>query len=90
MNVLHADVKMDNFLVTNEETLELKIADFGLARVLGDSHHAVVITKRMGTVRFMAPEMIHPGTGRNSRSKKFPVTHEVPRSSGKFRGQQQT
>ena len=36
---------------------KIVIADFGLSRTLGEDD---VIVKRMGTVQYMAPEMIHP------------------------------
>ena len=63
--VFHADLKIENILVMEEpkeqpgsaEDWKIVIADFGLSRVLGEEE---LILKRMGTVQYMAPEMIHP------------------------------
>ena len=60
--VVHRDLKPENLLLTPEG--RVKIADFGLARLLGDP--AVAPTRTgvvMGTVSYMAPEQIErPGT----------------------------
>jgi hypothetical protein len=60
--VVHRDLKPENLLLTPEG--RVKIADFGLARLLGDP--AVAPTRTgvvMGTMSYMAPEQIErPGT----------------------------
>lgn len=50
--VLHRDVKPDNILRVKQHT---KLADFGLARVLGN--HGMVSASGSGTPAYMAPEV---------------------------------
>ena len=60
--VVHRDIKPENLLLTPEG--RLKIADFGLARLLGDPALGATRTGVvMGTANYMAPEQIErPGT----------------------------
>lgn len=53
--VMHRDLKPANILVASDATL--KIADFGLARRLGQPDHAsTLVGVHMGTPSYMAPE----------------------------------
>lgn len=57
-NVLHRDLKPTNLLV-NVEDLVLKIADFGLARVLDEDYpHKGFLTDNVGTCWYRSPELI--------------------------------
>jgi serine/threonine protein kinase/outer membrane protein assembly factor BamB len=54
-SVIHQDVKADNIFITNEG--DLKVGDFGLARLLVGRVHCNVSTKGMGTPAYMSPEL---------------------------------
>ena len=55
-SIVHRDMKHMNIFFSNEsQNPRVKIADFGLASRLTDNHRYV--TKRLGTVGFMAPEV---------------------------------
>jgi serine/threonine protein kinase/outer membrane protein assembly factor BamB len=54
-NVVHQDIKADNIFITNEG--DLKIGDFGLARLLVGRVHYDATIKGMGTPAYMSPEL---------------------------------
>lgn len=62
--IVHRDLKPENFMLTSEkEDAKVKLIDFGLATRLNDEmkgHKSVVngIKSRVGTIMFMAPEVI--------------------------------
>ena len=53
--VIHQDIKADNIFITTEG--DLKIGDFGLARLLVGRVHYNSATKGMGTPAYMSPEL---------------------------------
>lgn len=53
--VVHQDIKADNIFITNEG--DLKIGDFGLARLMVGRVHYNAQTKGMGTPAYMSPEL---------------------------------
>ena len=53
-NIVHRDLKPENLIMTREGTL--KILDFGLAKVVGDSLEETDNAAIRGTVGYMAPE----------------------------------
>lgn len=57
-SVIHRDIKPENILMSVDG--EVKIADFGLSRILGESQSlALTATHQiMGTPRYMAPEQL--------------------------------
>ncbi|TQD87137.1 hypothetical protein C1H46_027277 [Malus baccata] len=51
--IIHCDIKPENILLDSEYSP--KLADFGLAKLLG-RHHSRVLTTMRGTVGYLAPE----------------------------------
>jgi serine/threonine protein kinase len=54
-NIIHRDLKSDNLLVTGEGTI--KLCDFGLARTT--TREGTDYTAQIGTMEYMAPEVIN-------------------------------
>lgn len=55
--IVHRDIKPENILIANDGSV--KIADFGLSRILGNESQQEMLTgthQVMGTPRYMAPE----------------------------------
>ena len=67
--VVHRDIKPENILIAVDGTV--KIADFGLSRILGDEQQQETLTgthQVMGTPRYMAPEQLEGSHGVDHRA----------------------
>ncbi|TWT37979.1 Serine/threonine-protein kinase PknB [Posidoniimonas corsicana] len=67
--VIHRDIKPENILISADGVV--KIADFGLSRILGAESHVESLTgthQVMGTPRYMAPEQFEGSRGVDHRA----------------------
>jgi len=67
--VVHRDIKPENILITPEGVV--KVADFGLSRVLGEEEFVTRLTRThlvLGTYEYMAPEQREAAKKADSRS----------------------
>ncbi|HQR43813.1 MAG TPA: serine/threonine-protein kinase, partial [Gemmatales bacterium] len=56
LGIIHRDIKPENILLTRK--VEVKVADFGLSRMVGDDVHLTQTGTTMGTPLYMSPEQI--------------------------------
>lgn len=57
--IVHRDLKVENFLLlTSEPSSPVKIIDFGLSRQMGGKNNNTIMTSRVGTVYYVAPEVL--------------------------------
>ncbi len=57
MGIIHRDIKPSNIIIGKND--EIKILDFGIARILGKEGHDLTKTgSQMGTVFYMSPEQV--------------------------------
>lgn len=59
-NIVHRDIKPENILLLDHE-LNIKIADFGLAKIIGEESFTSTLC---GTPSYVAPEILEPGNRR--------------------------
>lgn len=67
--IVHRDIKPENILIDKKG--RVKIADFGLAKLLGQDHLETNLTAThqvMGTIRYMAPEQMEGARGIDHRA----------------------
>ncbi|CAD5223383.1 unnamed protein product [Bursaphelenchus okinawaensis] len=57
-DVLHCDIKLDNFVTVDGPSIRIKLIDFGCATRLSPLTDAVIRRKTLGTIRYMAPEYL--------------------------------
>ncbi|KAJ6507359.1 kinase-like domain-containing protein [Mycena vitilis] len=70
-HVTHRDLKPENILLTLQKPPIVKVADFGLAKVVDDEDMSTALKTMCGTPMFMAPEIV------NRRSTDKPYTNLV-------------
>ncbi|TGZ78921.1 Pkinase-domain-containing protein [Ascodesmis nigricans] len=54
-NIVHRDIKPENILITDKASLHVKLADFGLAKIIGEESFT---TSLCGTPSYVAPEIL--------------------------------
>lgn len=67
--IIHRDIKPENILIARDGAV--KIADFGLSRILGNENQATALTQThqvLGTPRYMAPEQFEGSHGVDHRA----------------------
>lgn len=66
MNIIHRDLKPENLLLTSKhKNAEVKLIDFGLAKIIAAGNSPAAATSFLGTKGYLAPEMLQ----RNSYDK---------------------
>jgi eukaryotic-like serine/threonine-protein kinase len=62
LGIVHRDIKADNVIVVDAERLQVKLVDFGIAKLLRDGDRGLTTTTQLiGTPVAMAPEQILGG-----------------------------
>lgn len=56
LGIIHRDIKPENILITRK--VEVKVADFGLSRMVDDDLHLTQTGTTMGTPLYMSPEQV--------------------------------
>ena len=54
-SIVHRDIKPENILLTSAESLEIRVADFGLAKIVGSTTSTSTLA---GTPSYIPPEML--------------------------------
>ncbi|KAJ2162896.1 serine/threonine protein kinase [Coemansia sp. RSA 552] len=55
MGIVHRDIKLENILLADRKTLRIKLADFGLAKIVGEQMFMKTVC---GTPMYVAPEVL--------------------------------
>lgn len=55
-NIIHRDIKPGNFIITPEN--EIKIIDFGIAQIMGETPHLTQDGTKVGTALYMSPQQV--------------------------------
>jgi serine/threonine protein kinase len=85
-NIVHRDVKPANFLLTPSGNL--KIADFGIAKLLGGEINLTNTGMVIGTAHYMSPEQVSakPVTGRSDQFALAVIAYEMLAGRKPFQG----
>ncbi len=77
--VIHADVTPSNVLVSSEDPLQVKLLDFGLAAIVGESVFDQEPTFVLGTPSYISPEQLRglPPTDRSDQYSLGAVMFEL-------------
>ncbi|OMJ28890.1 putative myosin light chain kinase [Smittium culicis] len=59
--IVHRDIKPENILLSGYEGLDVKLADFGLAKIVGEQSFMKTLC---GTPMYVAPEVLKSRSGR--------------------------
>jgi len=59
-NIVHRDLKPENILMARKDSLDLRVTDFGLSRVLGEGSFCKTLC---GTPQYLAPEVLTENEG---------------------------
>jgi serine/threonine protein kinase len=69
--ICHRDLKPGNILIN--ENNEIKIIDFGLAEIVKSNENN--LSGKKGTVKYMAPEVLQPGSTYNEKCDIWCIGH---------------
>jgi serine/threonine-protein kinase len=85
-NIVHRDVKPANFLITNDG--HLKVADFGIAKILGSENDLTSTGMVLGTAQYMSPEQVasQEVTGRSDQFSLAVIAYELLTGQRPFQG----
>jgi NIMA (never in mitosis gene a)-related kinase len=68
-NIIHRDLKPNNIFIN--EDYNIKIGDFGISKHLGNKKNTK--TARIGTVQYMAPELLKPELIKNDEGYNYKI-----------------
>ena len=57
-NIVHRDIKPENILISSFDPLLVKLSDFGLSCKFDKDYKTKLLTKKCGTILYMAPEAL--------------------------------
>ncbi|MGH9559378.1 MAG: serine/threonine protein kinase [Bryobacteraceae bacterium] len=85
--IVHRDVKPANFLITAAG--QLKIADFGIAKVSDGDINLTTTGMVIGTAHYMSPEQVleKPATGRSDQFSLAVIAYEMLAGKKPFQGE---
>lgn len=75
--VIHRDLKPENLFLTRREdgSPNIKIVDFGIAKIVAESMSAAETTRALGTPLYMAPEQVRGDKTIHTRADLYALAH---------------